>query len=60
MWYVSGNRDEEVIDGPNEFIIDRAHARHHVGFGFGKPERTYSTFVKGFTRLPVKVHEWKA
>jgi cytochrome P450 len=26
MWYVSGNRDEEVIDRPNEFIIDRRHA----------------------------------
>ncbi len=90
MWYVSGNRDEEVIDRPNEFIIDRPNARHHVAFGFGihrcmgnrlaemqlrvvweeimkrfrmvevvgKPERTYSTFVKGFTSLPVKVHEW--
>ena len=23
MWYVSGNRDEEVIDDPNNFIIDR-------------------------------------
>ena len=23
MWYVSGNRDEEVIDNPNAFIIDR-------------------------------------
>src|SRR5579883_3012900 len=23
MWYVSGNRDEEAIDRPNEFIIDR-------------------------------------
>ena len=22
MWYVSGNRDEEVIDDPNNFIID--------------------------------------
>ncbi len=35
MWYVSGNRDDEVIDSPNEFIIDRARARHHVSFGFG-------------------------
>ena len=23
MWYVSGNRDDEVIDRPNEYIIDR-------------------------------------
>jgi len=35
MWYASGNRDETVIDRPDEFIIDRARARHHVAFGFG-------------------------
>jgi cytochrome P450 len=35
MWYVSGNRDEDAIDNPNEFIIDRARARHHMSFGFG-------------------------
>jgi cytochrome P450 len=35
MWYVSGNRDDEVIDRPNEFIIDRATPRHHLSFGFG-------------------------
>ncbi len=35
MWYVSGNRDEEVIENPNEFIIDRATPRHHLSFGFG-------------------------
>ncbi len=35
MWYVSGNRDEEVIDRANEFIIDRPHARRHLSFGFG-------------------------
>ena len=35
MWYVSGNRDETVIDRPDEFIIDRPRARHHVAFGFG-------------------------
>jgi cytochrome P450 len=35
MWYVSGNRDESVIDRANEFLIDRPHARHHVSFGFG-------------------------
>ena len=90
MWYVSGNRDSEVIDRADEFIIDRAKARHHVAFGFGihrcmgnrlaemqlrvvweeimkrfrkievvgTPERTYSTFVKGFTKLPVKLHKW--
>jgi cytochrome P450 len=35
MWYVSGNRDETVIDRPDEFIVDRPRARHHVAFGFG-------------------------
>ncbi len=35
MWYVSGNRDPDVIDRPDEFIIDRPHARHHLSFGFG-------------------------
>jgi cytochrome P450 len=35
MWYISGNRDEEAIDRPEEFIIDRADARHHLSFGFG-------------------------
>lgn len=35
MWYMSGNRDEEVIDSPNEFIIDRPNSRHHLSFGFG-------------------------
>ncbi len=90
MWYVSGNRDEEVIDHPNQFIIDRKKARHHLSFGFGihrcmgnrlaemqlriiweeimkrfrmvevtgEPKRTFSTFVKGYTSLPVQVHPW--
>ena len=35
MWYVSGNRDDEVIENPNAYIIDRERARHHVSFGFG-------------------------
>lgn len=35
MWYVSGNRDDEVIDRPDEFIIDRNTPRHHLSFGFG-------------------------
>lgn len=35
MWYISGNRDDEEIDRPNEFLIDRPKARHHVSFGFG-------------------------
>ena len=35
MWYVSGNRDAEVIPDPDTFIIDRERPRQHVGFGFG-------------------------
>ena len=88
MWYVSGNRDDEVIDKPNAFLIDRDNARHHLSFGFGihrcmgnrlaemqlrilweeimrrfhfvevvgEPVRTLSSFVKGYTELPVRVH----
>jgi cytochrome P450 len=89
MWYVSGNRDDEVIDRPNEFIIDRAKPRQHLSFGFGihrcmgnrlgemqlriaweeilkrfshvevvgEPERTIHAFVKGYTRMMVKLHK---
>ncbi|MBV1879848.1 MAG: cytochrome P450 [Pseudomonadales bacterium] len=35
MWYVSGNRDEDAIDKPYEFIIDRDKPRQHLAFGFG-------------------------
>jgi cytochrome P450 len=35
MWYVSGNRDKDVIPNPDAFIIDRDRPRHHVAFGFG-------------------------
>ena len=35
MWYVSGNRDEEVIENPNAYIIDRERPRQHLSFGFG-------------------------
>jgi cytochrome P450 len=35
MWYISGNRDVDSIDRPNEFIIDRPRPRHHLSFGFG-------------------------
>ena len=35
MWYVSGNRDEDAIDNPNAFIIDRERPRQHLSFGFG-------------------------
>ena len=35
MWYVSGNRDDSVIENPNAFVIDRQRARQHLSFGFG-------------------------
>jgi cytochrome P450 len=87
MWYVSGNRDEEAIEQPNDFIIDRARPRTHLSFGFGihrcvgmrlaelqlrivwqemlkrfdkievvgEPKRVYSSFVKGYESLPVRI-----
>ena len=85
MWYVSGNRDDEVIKNPDDYIIDRPRVRNHLSFGFGihrcvgnrlaelqlkivweeilkrfpsvnvvgEPKRSYSTFVRGYERLPV-------
>ena len=35
MWYVSGNRDEDAIENPDAFIIDRTRPRQHLSFGFG-------------------------
>jgi cytochrome P450 len=87
MWYVSGNRDDEAIDRPYEFLIDRARPRTHISFGFGihrcvgirlaelqlkiiweeilkrfgnievvgPPKRVYSSFVKGYETLPVRI-----
>jgi cytochrome P450 len=87
MWYVSGNRDEEAIERPYEFLIDRARPRTHISFGFGihrcvgirlaelqlkiiweeilkrfgnievvgEPKRVYSSFVKGYETLPVRI-----
>jgi cytochrome P450 len=87
MWYVSGNRDEEIIDKSDDFIIDRARPRTHLSFGFGihrcvgirlaelqlkivweeilkrfdkievvgEPRRVYSSFVKGYETLPVRI-----
>ncbi|HWF01148.1 MAG TPA: cytochrome P450 [Caulobacteraceae bacterium] len=87
MWYVSGNRDEEVIENPNAYDIQRARPRHHLSFGFGihrcvgnrlaelqlriiweeilarfpqitvtgEPQRVFSSFVKGYEKLPVVI-----
>ncbi len=87
MWYISGNRDEDSIDRPNEFIVDRARPRHHLSFGFGvhrcvgnrlaemqlitlweemlkrfprielleEPERIYSNFIHGISRMMVRI-----
>ncbi len=89
MWYISGNRDSEVIERADEFIIDRLRPRTHVSFGFGihrcmgnrlaemqlrvlweeimarfemievvgQPVRTKSSFVRGFTELPVRIRK---
>jgi cytochrome P450 len=35
MWYVSGNRDDSVIENPNAYLIDRPRPRMHMSFGFG-------------------------
>lgn len=35
MWYLSGNRDDSVIDRPDDLVIDRANPRHHLSFGYG-------------------------
>ncbi len=88
MWYVSGNRDESVIERANEFLIDRENSKQHLSFGLGghfcmgsrlaelqlrvlweeimkryrevevvgEPVRVKSSFVKGFTELPVRLH----
>ena len=87
MWYLSGNRDESMIENPNAFVIDRARPRQHLSFGFGihrcvgnrlaemqlkilweeilprfpvievvgEPTRVRSTFVRGYTHLPVRI-----
>lgn len=87
MWYVSGNRDEEVFENADELDIERPNSRQHLSFGFGmhrcmgnrlaelqlrilweeilkrfekievqeEPTRTFSSFVKGYTHLAVKI-----
>src|SRR6201996_8144736 len=35
IWYISGNRDEEVIERADEVVVDRKRPREHMAFGFG-------------------------
>jgi cytochrome P450 len=35
MWYVSGNRDDSVIENPDAFIVDRVKPRQHLSYGAG-------------------------
>ncbi len=35
MWYASGNRDERMIERPDDIWIDRPNVRRHLTFGFG-------------------------
>lgn len=35
LWYLSGNRDDSVIESPDNFIIDRRYPNKHLSFGAG-------------------------
>jgi cytochrome P450 len=35
LWYLSGNRDEEVFERGDDFVLDRPNARRHLAFGVG-------------------------
>ena len=35
MWYISGNRDESVINDPETLGVGRSQPRRHLSFGFG-------------------------
>jgi len=35
LWYMSGNRDEDMFADAERFIADRDNARRHLAFGFG-------------------------
>ena len=87
MWYLSGNRDEDVFENGDVLDIERPNASRHLSFGYGihfcmgsrlaemqlrvlweeilerfskievvgEPSHTFSSFVKGYTHLPVAV-----
>ena len=54
MWYVSGNRDAEVIENADSFIIDRPRPRTHLSFGFGIHRCLGMRLAEGF-RQPVVI-----
>ena len=73
MWYISGNRDGDVIKGdPDKFIIDRESVRHHLSFGFGvhrcmgnrlaemQIRVTWEEIMKRFSRVEVVGPEVRA
>lgn len=35
LWYLSANRDEELFEDADAFLMDRANARRHFAFGAG-------------------------
>jgi cytochrome P450 len=35
MWYISGNRDEEMIEDADSFLVDRKKHRQHLSYGAG-------------------------
>ena len=43
MWYVSGNRDEDMFENADHFVIERRNARNHMAFGFGIHRRPPSS-----------------
>jgi cytochrome P450 len=35
MWYVSGNRDEDMFEDADQLKIERKNSKNHIAFGFG-------------------------
>lgn len=35
LWYLSANRDEDIFERGEDFILDRPNARRHLSFGAG-------------------------
>jgi cytochrome P450 len=51
LWYLSGNRDDEVIERPNAFLIDRTDSTKHLSFGAG----IHRCMGKGLAELQLKI-----